>query len=81
MIENLAAACPDVHTSIGKIWTAFRAAGVRASPESVNMVMKLVDQSYGRWYNVVFVSTAEKATLQAAERRALLQLQELLQSL
>ncbi|MDQ5821003.1 MAG: hypothetical protein M3540_06150, partial [Actinomycetota bacterium] len=73
-IANTAALNPAVHTSVGRIWTAFRTAGARNSAivtrGNVEEVAAIVNRQYSQWYNVAPTSANLATEVAAAETAA-----------
>jgi len=73
-VANLAAVEVNVHRSVNRVWSAFRAARRAPSLAEVQEVEAIVDRRYGRWYNVVYDRIREQAALNEAQASALAEL-------
>ncbi len=78
---NLRGVSKLVHERINNVWTAFRPASTRASPEDVQRVVRIVDRHFERWYNQAYDSNVSAGTLIQAEEAALKEVQALLASI
>jgi hypothetical protein len=60
-----------VHKKINNIWTSFRRAKGKATPEDVRKAADIIDRHFGRWFNQRYEASRSASALASAESEAL----------